>query len=1245
MRKTKIWAIFGISSFLLLAGGLLALFSTYPILNRVPTIGSPLVWSGLPIPVKQNPNWTSFTATLSVNDTAVLDDLIWAGTNGGIIVWSQATGEAAHFAVEHGLADNVVTAVSIGADGAIWVGTASGGLNRFDGTTWQHFNENDALPSNQINDIAIGDDGLVWVATAKGIAQFNGRKWYLFDEARSLFQLPSDTVHTIVLGNQPGTVWAGTDQGVAFYNGRFWESFEQAGSQAINEIHDLALTPNGTVWAATAAGLKQLVNGQWELFSSADGLKEDNIQTVTAVSDTIIWVTDTNPLNGITELDFSSGAPAVSSISLPPEKTFNQILAITPTANGQTVSTDNGVWLRANNGSWQALPMPPSMPLQEITSMAHVDETLWLASEKQVGRYNNGMWDFFDAQHGLPNAQLFAMTTDSNGTIWTSFNNIRDGIAYFDETVHQWQLVGCGLTGPPSARVRAAVSDANGQLWFATIRGLAKFDGQHWDIIDEEDGLPSQSIQALARDVDGNLWIGTDKGLLTLRGNQWRPINQHDIRELTIGSDGLVWMITDDEILRWDGATETAVPAPPAGQIFDFLATNNGFWIATTDGLFLYRDDQYIAQYTTADGLGSNRVTSLMMAQDGTLWAGNSTELIEDSHPTYGTYTYQNNYLSHFDGHMWQSILLAPSQGVHHPIVTDLAMTEDGILWAATVNGISRWQNGEWQTFDTKTGLPSMTILQTAVTQDTIWAVTPAGLVQYDAAQDRWQTIPKLDNLWELDSSIQLTTDANGRLWAGNEQTIAKYEADQWQIITATPPVSQASIRALTTDENGRLWVATSSNDPQTVAVDRYHLGVYDGQRWQWMLIDWQNHTPSAIHHLTFAPDGRLWFGTNNGIFRGSIVGESLSSLELLPHELREPQLIQFLQDGTALISGRYQNSINLLNPDNTLQRIDIPIPDVSHVYNAIEANDGAIWVGTDQGVARYVPNQAWDTFHFSDSTSDHSITTMREDPDGAIWAGTFSGQLYRIENDVITLADQDGFPNQSNPIGALIFDQDGILWKGVFGGAISRLIFNEQNGRSWQRFPANVNFTETAVNDFTVDNEGTAWLGTDNGLFTITREADGVNCQFVREGEDFAGNSLLTDAQNGIWAVDENILWRGNQAGFERMAALILPITAVAPDGAVWTADKNNLIRIVGGNQQKIALDEGMRDLTTIAFDANGRIWLGTTNGAWTEENGRWVQFTAADGLANNHVTHIQITTDGTVWIATEGGLSRYIP
>lgn len=1245
MQKTKFWAILGLFLFVLFAGGLLAIFSTYPILKSSPSVGPIIGWSGLPVPVKSNPNWTSLQATNNINEAIALDGLIWAGTDGGVVVWSEATNEFVQFAVEHGVAGNVVTAVSVDADGAIWFGTASGGLSRFDGTTWQNYSEADGLPSNQIHDVVIAKDGTVWIATNKGIGQFNGRKWYLFNETRSLFQLPSDHVTTIKLGKQPGTVWVGTDQGVAFYNGRLWESFEQVGSEAINTIHDLAITPNGTVWAATTAGLKQLVGDEWELYSSADGLKEDYVQTVTAVSDTILWVTYPTPQSGITELDISGGSPVPTPINLPATLPFNHISALTPTANGQIVSTDQGVWLRANSGDWQPLPSPPSLPITKITAMTSEDDLLWIGGETSIGRFTNGGWQFFDEADGLPHAQLFAMTTDNQNTVWVAFNNIRDGVAYFDEVNNQWQSIGCGLTGPPSARVRSGALDAAGNLWFATTRGLAKFDSQRWEIIDEEDGLPSQSIQALAHDGAGNIWVGTNAGLLTLRNGNWQLINQHDIRELSIGTDGLVWMITDETILRWDGRSETAVSAPPAAQIFDFLATEGGFWIATSDGIFLWQDGQYMTHYTTTDGLGDNRVTALMVAQDGTLWAGNGSELTADSHPTYGTYGRQNSYLSRFDGNVWHSTLLTPPQGIHHSIVTDLTLGENGELWASTLNGVSRWQDEQWQTFDTLAGLPDMIILQTAVSQDGVWAVTTAGIVHFDDQQNRWQTFPKLNDVWRIDGNIQLSIDPNGRLWAGNENTVAAFVDGQWQTFAIDPPISQATLRALTTDENGRLWVAISSNDAQLAEAERHYLGWFAGQNWHWLAMAWQDKTPAPIHLLTFAPDGRLWFGTSNGVYRISVDNDNISSPELITQAFREPQVILFLRDGTPLITGRYQKSINLLNADNSFQAIDIPIPDISHVYSAVEATDGSIWVGTDQGIARYVPNQGWDAFHFSDSDSDHTITTIATNEDGSTWGGTFSGHLYQLKNGAILLEDRDGFPQQESPIGALLFDQESSLWKGVFGGSISRLSFNEQNGRSWERFPANADYTETAVNGFTVDNEGVAWLGTDNGLFTITAEAETVICRFVPEGKDLIGNSLLADPQNGVWVVDENMLWRGNQTGFERMAALILPITAVAPDGSVWTADGNSLIRIVGDNQQKIALDEAMGNLTAIAFDQNGRIWLGTTNGAWTQENGRWAQFTTADGLANNHVTHIQITSDGSVWIMTKGGLSRFQP
>ncbi|MGH2642508.1 MAG: ATP-binding protein, partial [Chitinophagaceae bacterium] len=57
----------------------------------------------------------------------------------------------------------------------LWIGTAGGGLNKFDIQTkkFTHFTVKNGLPNNTINGILADDNGYLWISTNKGISKFN----------------------------------------------------------------------------------------------------------------------------------------------------------------------------------------------------------------------------------------------------------------------------------------------------------------------------------------------------------------------------------------------------------------------------------------------------------------------------------------------------------------------------------------------------------------------------------------------------------------------------------------------------------------------------------------------------------------------------------------------------------------------------------------------------------------------------------------------------------------------------------------------------------------------------------------------------------------------------------------------------------------------------------------------------------------------------------------------------------------
>ena len=66
------------------------------------------------------------------------------------------------------------------------VGTAFGGVSRFDGQRWTTYTAADGLAHNWVRDIAEGPAGTLWFATRGGVSSWDGRVWTTYTTANGL---------------------------------------------------------------------------------------------------------------------------------------------------------------------------------------------------------------------------------------------------------------------------------------------------------------------------------------------------------------------------------------------------------------------------------------------------------------------------------------------------------------------------------------------------------------------------------------------------------------------------------------------------------------------------------------------------------------------------------------------------------------------------------------------------------------------------------------------------------------------------------------------------------------------------------------------------------------------------------------------------------------------------------------------------------------------------------------------------
>ncbi|MAU00314.1 MAG: hypothetical protein CL608_24500 [Anaerolineaceae bacterium] len=1232
------WLLLGGIIFLFLClGGTAYLITSFPILGSTAVSNPPITWSSLPTPSIVHPNITNFSSAQKINDLARHDGLLWAASDGGLLVWQENDlNQVAKFSSEHGLAENRTTSVAVGIDGAIWVGTASAGVSRYDGTDWQTFTSADGLPGDSVRDLVVSADGLVWAATDGGIGRYDGRRWFSYTRSRTFLQLPSNNVTSLALAADGLTIYAGTTEGVVLFNGRSWDSLTQIGSQAINTVQDVAVTSDGRLWAATQGGLTVYDGGGWELLTAADGLASNDVRQVTANADGSVWLSYGEQGLGLTQVELNSGVPVVTAVSPP----VDQIFASLPTASDLWLGSSNGLLRRDSSGGWQTITPPGDIPTNEMASLVIAAGQPWLGSSAGVSRFDGTGWQMM--MDGLPGTAVSSLNLDNNGQLWTTFNSVGQGAATYDLALGRWRQVSCPVSGPASPYVRHIVQTNDGLLWFATEAGLATFDNnaQSWNLLTSDDELPGNTVQALAIHPDGSVWVGTSEGLAMWANGRFTTHNQDDVREMAIGPDGTVWFITADAVYRWrDGQTQNIVP-PPVSQIYDVLATETGFWLAAAEGVAFFdgtqeQDGRWL-RFGHSDGLPGDRVTALGVAADGTVWA--SSELLPNDPPLssglYGTYTIHHNYLSFFDGRSWQPTIRPAPAGLLHPVITSIVTTPDGAAWLASLGGISRFDGERWTHFTMLDGLPGHEVYQLLAVGELVWAVTSGGLAQFNPATQSWKSFAGVGD-WTNFEAVRLAADDSGTVWAGSGPELRRYDGQRWQIVPIDLPDPAIAVRDFVVEPDGRLWLIAHLDTPEQ---DQHLLAQFDGQTWQWHEVTLPGSGQFApFSHLWLGPDGRLWASNDTSLWTFDLPTGNTTQPSQYPELIRAITDLTFLPDGTPIASTRFAATPLRLAPDGATP-LETPLQ-ADNGFAIHADGDGRLWLGTNQGTAQQLADGSWQPFPLTEAEVAQTVTELTVAQASSLLLGTTNGSVLRwSEGQVSALTNREN-SSEGSIVSALFEAADGALWRGSFGSSVARL-----DDEGWQIFPATPPIYGERVREAAVSDAETVWLSTGDDLVSITTVGNRTVCQRVTD--DYPGAAgLSADLTGQLWLVSERMVYRGNAAGFERMGTLALPITAVAPDGAVWYVTETDLVRVQRHQRLPVAHNLDPETLTSLAIAPGGAVWLGTTNGAAVLQGGQWRTVTAADGLADNHITHIAIAADGSVWLGTTGGVSWIRP
>lgn len=476
----------------------------------------------------------------------------------------------------------------------------------------------------------------------------------------------------------------------------------------------------------------------------------------------------------------------------------------------------------------------------------------------------------------------------------------------------------------------------------------------------------------------------------------------------------------------------------PLNTVQTLLQTRDGYlWVGTAGGLARFDGVRFTTYDSSqAPDMASQPIFGLMEDAQQNLWIGHSK----------GAAIYRNGAFQ----------LAIPAEVTGGRRVWAFAQAPDGAVWAATENGLVRWDKGVTKLYQQAHGLPTNRLRSLAFDREgVLWiGTTGGGLVAF--ADGRFQVLNPASGFAHLEVRSVLA-DPSGGVWAATAGGgLAHVDHGKIKTYTVADGLPTDQLTTLALDRQGALWIGTWGAGVSRMSGGRFTSistagGLAGNQVWS----------------IQVDNEGSVWIGTwVGGLNR--------------------------LRNRAFVVVGAPEG----LSNDNTRA--------------VLHARNGVTWVATAGGGLNRIEGDQITSLGKKDGLPADEISSLHEDRDGSLWIGTYTAGIARLRQGRIeTFGAAQGLPYAE--VRVLFQDSAGTLWVGARAG-LARF---DGKGFSAVRDPGAPPEGATSILQ---DRSGSVWFGTPgqglfrlrDGVFTVLTMADGLVSNWIM--------ALHEDAASGLW-------------------------------------------------------------------------------------------------------------------------------
>lgn len=596
---------------------------------------------------------------------------------------------------------------------------------------------------------------------------------------------------------------------------------------------------------------------------------------------------------------------------------------------------------------------------------------------------SNLISELYTTEHGLSSTKISSITQDHQGFIWIG---TEDGLNKFDGYQFQvYKKTQEDTLSLASNHITSLFTDSNNRLWIGTIVGLQYYDSSSDSFISTSLNQPDYVIKnnqclSIYEDKKGNLWFATS-GLGVLRYNPssdesllFSPsstIPQASIcggyiRSIAEDKQGNMWFASQDNGLSIYNPTSntftnynTSNSTIPANNIFSLQLLDNGNMMISTigGGVFFYNAKNHefhsfpqlfntIATRYIYCAL-QNRQKELLLGTEGNgLMIFDPAIQTLEQHPIFQEYLqdigdtkvhniYEDNLGNIWIGMNYKGLCVIKKPSDNFLTYRKISNKPNSLSFGHAM-GVAKDQDGE------------------------IWIATDGGgLNRYNPINKQYTSYKHEDNNSKSipdNAVVSVLCDSKNRIWAGTyigglclfdkkNETFTSFQANG-----AEDDITSNYVRCIIEDKRGFLWIATSGGGLNRFDTEKQSFRSFKHEKYRGLIDNY-------ITKIFIDSRDIMWIGTFFGLSCMDIHTETFTSFGN-DSGLSSLSIYSIAEDKNGDIWIGTQNGLNKYNPEeNKFETITINSQWFNLVINGIIPYQDQLWISTNNGIVNFTPS------------------------------------------------------------------------------------------------------------------------------------------------------------------------------------------------------------------------------------------------------------------------------------------------